>query len=65
MAAREQFVVDQTGKRTGVLLDVEYYERLLEALDEIESLRAFDEAKASGNEVIPFAQAVDEIERQR
>jgi len=65
MAAREQYVVDQDGNRTAVLLDVAYYHELLAALDEIESIRAFDEAKASGDEVIPFAQATDEIERQR
>lgn len=65
MAAREQYVIDQDGNRTAVLLDVAYYQELLAALDEIESIRAFDEAKASGDEVIPFAQATDEIERQR
>jgi hypothetical protein len=65
MAAREQYVVDQDGNRTAVLVDVNYYHELVAALDEIESIRAFDEAKASGDEVIPFAQATDEIERQR
>ena len=65
MAAREQYVVDQNGNRTAVLVDVNYYQELRAALDEIESIRAFDEAKASGDEVIPFAQATEEIERQR
>ena len=65
MAAREQYVVDQNGDRTAVLIDVTYYQELRAALDEIESIRAFDEAKASGDEVIPFAQATEEIERQR
>jgi len=61
MATREQYVVDQNGNRTAVLVDVTYYQELRAALDEIESIRAFDEAKASGDEVIPFAQATDEI----
>jgi len=65
MAEREQYVVDQEGKRTAVLLDVEYYEQLVAALEEVESIRAYDEAKASNDEVIPFDQATDEIERQR
>ena len=65
MAAREQYVVDQNGNRTAVLIDVSYYRELMAALDEIESIRAFDEAKTSGDEVIPFAQATDEIERLR
>lgn len=65
MATKEQYVVDQNGNRTAVLLDVNYYHKLLEALDEIESIRAYDEAKASGDEVIPFSEATEEIERQR
>jgi hypothetical protein len=65
MAAKEQFVVDQNGNRTAVLLDVQYYHELLAALEEIESIRAYDEAKASNDEVIPFTQATEEIERQR
>jgi hypothetical protein len=65
MAAKEQYVVDQDGNRTAVLLDVKYYHELLTALEEIESIRAYDEAKASDDEVIPFSQATEEIERQR
>jgi PHD/YefM family antitoxin component YafN of YafNO toxin-antitoxin module len=65
MVTKEQYVVDENGKRTAVLLDVQYYQELLAALEEIESVRAYDEAKASNDEIIPFSQATDEIERQR
>ena len=46
--AKEQFVVDESGNRTAVLLDIERYFELLEAQEELESIRAFDGAKASG-----------------
>ena len=59
---KEQFVVDESGNRTAVLLDVKRYVELLEAQEELESIRAYDEAKASGDEAIPFSQAVKEIE---
>jgi hypothetical protein len=65
MVTKEQYVVDETGKRTAVLLDVQYYYELLAALEEIEAIRTYDEAKASGDETIPFNQATDEIEQQR
>jgi PHD/YefM family antitoxin component YafN of YafNO toxin-antitoxin module len=65
MAEREQYVIGQEGNRTAVLLDVKYYEQLIAALEEVESIRAYDEAKAANDEVIPFDQATDEIERQR
>ena len=61
-ARKEQFVVDESGNRTAVLLDVQRYKELLEAQEELESIRAYDEAKASGDEAVPFSQAVKEIE---
>lgn len=55
---KEQFVVDESGKRTAVLVDIERYCELLEAQEELEAIRVYDEAKASVDEAIPFAQAV-------
>jgi PHD/YefM family antitoxin component YafN of YafNO toxin-antitoxin module len=42
MGAR--YITDETGKRQGVILDLEEYERLLRALEDLEDLRAADEA---------------------
>jgi PHD/YefM family antitoxin component YafN of YafNO toxin-antitoxin module len=49
MAAKERFLIDEHGTRTAVLIDVEYYQKLLDALEELESIRAFDEARESGD----------------
>lgn len=62
---KQQFVVDESGNRTAVLLDVERYFELLEAQEELESIRAYDEAKSSGDEAVPFSLAVKEIEGAR
>ncbi|HLG17723.1 MAG TPA: hypothetical protein VJH03_24985 [Blastocatellia bacterium] len=62
---KQRYVVDEVGRRVAVLVDIEEYRKLTEALEEIESIRAYDEAKASGDEAIPFEQAVREIESQR
>ena len=64
-ALGERFVVDEHGTRVGVLLDIDNYNRLLEELEELESIRAYDAAKASSDEVVPFEEAVAEIEQDR
>lgn len=64
MPGKERFVIDADGKRTAVLLDIDDYQRLVAAAEELESIRAFDRAKGS-DEAIPFTQAVAEIESQR
>jgi len=62
---QEQFVVDNEGNRIGVVLNIEDYQKLLADVEELESIRAFDQAKASGEKPIPFEQAVAEIESRR
>ena len=64
MKVEEKYVVDKQGKRVGVYLDIKEYQKILEELEEFESLRNYDKAKAAGDEVISFGQAVEEIERE-
>lgn len=60
-----QYVVDEQGKRVGVFLPVEEYERLLEELEELEDIRAYDEAKAEleqgREELLPWEEAKKRI----
>jgi hypothetical protein len=49
---KERYLVDDNGNRIGVVLNVKDYHRLLEQLEELESIRAYDAAKASGDEVV-------------
>lgn len=62
---KERYVIDEKGKRTGVILDIKDYKKILDELEELESIRAYDSAKASGDEAIPFEDAVKEIEHRR
>jgi len=62
MRGKEQFVIDSDGNRIAVLIDIDDYRRLLDALEEAESKRAFDNAKGSSEEVIPLGRAIAEIE---
>jgi hypothetical protein len=41
----EQFLTDAKGKRTGVVLDLNTYERLREAEEELAELQAYDAAR--------------------
>ena len=66
MSARSaRFLVDTEGNQVGVVLDMVEYRRLLKDLEELEAIRAYDEAKRSGDEVIPVEQALREIEAEQ
>lgn len=44
VAKKEQFIIDDTGRRVGVVLDLPTYQRLREAEEELEDIRLYDAA---------------------
>ncbi len=64
MVTAPRYVTDENGKRVEVVIHIKEYRRLLDAAEELESLRAYDAAKASQDEAIPFEQAISEIEQK-
>lgn len=62
---RQRYVVDERGKKLGVFLDLKEYERLLEALEDAASTKAYDAAKVAAGVSIPYDDAIAEIKRRR
>lgn len=46
-------------------MPIDQYNKMMEQLEEIDDIRAYDAAKAKEDEVIPFDKAVKEIEEGR
>ena len=64
-ALKQQFIEDNQGQRIAVLLPIDEYNKMLAQLEEMEDIKAYDAAKASDDETIPFEQAIKEIEAKR
>ena len=62
VALHPEYVVDEKQHRKSVLLPVAEWEQVVEELEELDDIRAFDAAKAGSQETVPFEQAVHEIQ---
>lgn len=59
-----QFIKDDAGRNLGVFLTTLEFQQLLDELEELEDIKAYDEAKSLENdESIPFRQALEEIRK--
>ncbi len=62
---RARYIVNEDGKHVSVLLPKEEYDRIVEALEDLDDVRAYDEAKSTlargEHEVVPLDQAMREI----
>jgi hypothetical protein len=63
--AADRFKVTRTGGIISIALEVEEYKKLLDDLEELDCIRAFDAAEKSGETPVPFESAIQEIERSR
>lgn len=62
---RERYIVDADGKRVAVILDIEDYERMVEAMEDLADIAAVREALKEGGDSIPMEQAFAELYRER
>ena len=56
-----EFVVDEEQNRKAVLLPYEDWQKIVELLEELEDISAYDQAREAGSDPVPFDQAVKEI----
>jgi hypothetical protein len=59
-----EFVVDGQQQCKAVLLPVAEWERVVDELEELDDIRAYDTAKNDSSEKLPFDQAVREIQEE-
>ena len=59
--ASKQYVVDEKGRRVAVLLPIKMYEALVEAAEDLEDIRAAEEALAEDGESVPWEDVEAEL----
>jgi hypothetical protein len=57
-----EYVVDKDNHTKAVLLPISEWEEVVDALEELDDIHAYDKAKTSPQDSIPFDQAVREIQ---
>ena len=60
-----RFLTNENGEKIAVIIEIQEYEKILEELEELEDIRAYDEAEASGETPVPFDEATSRIEKKR
>ncbi|MBI9038467.1 MAG: hypothetical protein JEY97_10070 [Bacteroidales bacterium] len=53
---KQEFLKDNEGNKIGIILPIDVYKKLREDSEELDCIKAYDEAKAEKDEVIPFDQ---------
>ena len=65
MLKPKKYLTNRRGQTIGVVLDIRVYRNMIADIEELESIRAYDTAKISGEGRISFKKATREIARSR
>ena len=61
MKSTAQYLTDPKGKRIAIQLSIQEYNRLMDLVEELESVKAFDKALKRKTSFQPFREAMAEI----
>lgn len=64
LAIHPEYVVDEKQHRKSVILPLSDWERVVDELEELSDIKAYDKAKADHQDALPFADAVHEIQAE-
>ncbi len=62
---KENFVTDKRGNKVAVLVPIKSYNKMLEDLQEIEDIKAYDKIMSRKQQFIPLDKAIEQIETAR
>jgi len=56
------YLIDEKNQKTAVVLPYSEWEQLLEDIEELDDIRAYDRAKAQPSDILPFEDAIRQIQ---
>ena len=59
----KEYVVDVDGNKKAIVVPMSEWQKILEALEELDDIKAYDEAKSKPSNPIPFEKAIEEIQK--
>ena len=59
----ENYIIDVEGNKKAVMVPISEWQKILEALEELDDIKAYDLAKSKPSNPIPFEKAIEEIQK--
>ena len=65
LSVHPQYIVDETAKQQAVIIQINEWKNILEKLEMLDDIEAYDKEKNQPSEVISFTQAIKEIKENK
>ncbi len=62
---KHQFITNDKGKKVAVIIPIADYERIIEKLEMLADIKAYDEVNSVNEPFVPYGKAIKQIEGKR
>lgn len=62
---KTQYITNEKGKKVAVVIPMKDYEQIIEDLEMLADIRAYDEVKSFNEPSVPYAKAIKQIAAKR
>ena len=59
----QDYLIDENGNKKAVVVPLSEWQKIKEELEELDDIRAYDQAKSKPSEPIPFDEAIQQIRK--
>jgi len=59
----QDYLIDENGNKKAVVVPFSEWQKIKEELEELDDIRAYDQAKSKPSEPIPFDEAIQQIRK--
>jgi len=60
-----EYVVDEKARKKAVLVSFDEWQQIMDAIEELDDIRAYDQVKQEPEDLVPFEEAVRQIKAKR
>lgn len=64
VTVHEEYLVNNKGDKKAVVIPFSEWKKILEAMEELDDIKAYDEVKSNPSDPMPFEDAVGQIRKE-
>jgi PHD/YefM family antitoxin component YafN of YafNO toxin-antitoxin module len=60
----QDYLTDENGNKKAVVIPLAEWQKIIEKLEELEDIKAYDKAKSTTSEIVPLEEVVQQIQQR-
>ncbi len=60
----QEYLTDENGNKKAVVISLTEWQKIIEELEELDDIKAYDKAKSKVSEPVPFEEVIEQLQQR-